>query len=224
MKIINYEGGRVTWLFPIEEFGKLGGVIIHSLVAAIVARYNFQTSPPSLLPEQVNVGMKFGLGQFKFKGELVHIGEFGIYSDGIAAGAAKTDRAEAFLEDMVAWLQREFDFRNITTPIKKISSSNLVFEFDFPIEKVLNPKQQLSSIVSKALGEMHGINRVAVLTRLDFQLDRPIEERTNNPIRFTLELRNGAAPGQNRYFSSAPISTDEHEAALIEIEASLANL
>jgi hypothetical protein len=127
MNIINYETGRVTWLFPIEEFGRLGGTLAQPLVTAIAERYRFEQLPKSLLPADINKeGIKFVFGQFEFEGRLTHIGEFTIYNDGVAAVSNMTERSEAFLVDVVDWLQNKFEFRPIISPIKKINLSTLI--------------------------------------------------------------------------------------------------
>jgi hypothetical protein len=222
MKVITYEGGRVTWLFPIEEFGRLGGTLAQTLVSAVAERYRFEQMPPSLLPEEMNKsGLKFVLGQFEFRGRTVHIGEFAVYNDGLAASSHSTELSEAFLVDVVAWLQNDFEFRQITTPIKKINLSSMVVEFECSLSAALNEQTRIAETLTSHLNSDKKAPRPAVLTRLDFQLDRSELERNDQPIRFVIEQRANSWPAQNRYYSSAPVSTSQHETALMEIESGL---
>lgn len=222
MKIISYEAGRVTWLFPVEEFGPLAGILAQQLVMAIRDRYHFEKIPPSLLPEILNQnGLRFDFGMFGFEGTVVHMNEFTVFSDGIVAAAKTTECAEAFLIDIVTWLQETFGFRQITTPIKKINLSVLVVEFDSPLSQALPRQSRLPEIVAERLWSEDRVDpRKAVLVRMDFQLDRPISERTIQPppVRLVIEQRGGTVAEQRRYYSSAPIATAEHVAALEEID------
>jgi len=227
MKIISYEAGRVTWLFPVEEFGPLAGVLAQQLVMAIKDRYHFERIPPSLLPETLNQsGLRFDLGMFGFEGAAVHVNEFTAFSDGIVAASKTTERAEAFLVDIVTWLQETLGFRQITTPIKKINLSILVAEFDSPLSQALPSQSTIPGIVAERLwSEDRTDSKKAALVRMDFQLDRPISDRTiqTPPVRLVIEQRSGTVAGQRRYYSSAPITTAEHETALQEIDDALSS-
>ncbi|WP_338688968.1 hypothetical protein V5279_25200 [Bradyrhizobium sp. 26S5] len=224
MKIITYESGRVTWLFPVEEFAPLGGILAQQLVIAIKERYNFERIPSSLVAEAVSKnGLKFESGIFQHDGQLINIVEFTAFSDGFVAVTNLTERSEAFLADLVTWLQETFKFRPISTPIQRINLSTLAVEFDAPLSAALKPNLGLEGLVAGEFKKISGSDVKVVLGRMDFLVERPMSERALPIIlpRLVLDLRAGTVPEQQRYYSSAPLTTFDHIAALGAIEAKL---
>lgn len=224
MKIISYETGRVTWLFPIEEFSPLGGALAQQLISAIAKRYAFERVPTSLTAESISQnGLKFESGIFDYQGNLVNLGEFIAYSDGIVASTNMTERSEAFLDDIVTWLQSTMNFRPIETPVQKMNLSVLSVELDAPLSSALKPELPLEALAANWL-KTERTNVSAVLGRMDFLIERPMSERTlqTPPPRLVIEQRVSTVPEQLRFFSSAPITTKHHVEALEEINKALA--
>lgn len=224
MKIISFVNGRTTWLFPVEEFTPAGGANGKEIVARIAAKYNFSHPPENPTREEVEKnGLKFAGGQFKFEEELVSIDEFIAYNDGIVASANTTERTEAFLKDISNFLRKEFAFREITTAIKTINLSTVVVEFEKPLSAVMAGYQAIMEAISNHLNALDDTNFPVELARMDFILNRDPEFRPANQSRFMIEKRANTSNAQNRYFSSAPVTTKGHLEILEKMEAVIAN-
>src|ERR1700756_3928637 len=131
MKIISFETARVTWLFPLEEFGPPAGADSPSILSLIAERYGFTIVPTiTTRADLEKKGLVFGMWHFQRGDETFVVTDFAIYTDGLAAVAQKSEWAEAFLEDVTAWVKNDFGFREISTGIRKLYSSAIVVDFE----------------------------------------------------------------------------------------------
>jgi hypothetical protein len=220
VKVISYDTGRVTWLFPTEEFLPLGSGDGRAIIEQVAEKYEFSHPPQNPSREEVEKnGLKFGGGRFVFDGKLFVINEFVAYNDGIVAVAPATEPATAFLEDIVEFLKEAFQFRSPITPIKKVSVSNVIIEFDGPINSMLAEHEAFTNLISGYLNANEGTSFPAKLSRLDFTQDRGASEKPVSLPKWTLEARANVPISQNRYFSSAAIPTKQHLQMIQEIEA-----
>lgn len=219
MKIISYDSGRVTWLFPTEEFLPLGSGDGRAIIEQVTAKYEFSHPPKNPTREEVDKnGLRFGSGRFAFEGTSFHINEFIAYNDGIVAVSAATEPAMAFLEDLVQFLKDAFSFRAPITPIKKINVSNIIVEFDDSINSMLAEHELISHVISGNLNSNEGTTFPARLSRVDFTLDKGPNEKPGSLPKWTLEARANVPISQNRYFSSAAVSTRQHLKMIEEVE------
>jgi hypothetical protein len=219
MKLINVDLGRVTWLFPVEEIIPLGGAEGPNIVQAIASKYVFTQSPSNPTREDIDKnGLKFLAGQFEFKKKRTNISEFVVFNDGIVASSASTEAADAFLEDVYAFLRSEFQFREIVSTVKRVYVSNLVVELGPSLSSALGSYQQIAKLVAEKLNEVDGRQYPVELARIDFALNKDPEFRPPNIPRLTIEKRAHAPFSQHRYFSTAPMSTRDHLTILEQLE------
>lgn len=62
MEIVSFDTGRVTWLFPTEEFIPLGGADGMFIIHKIAERYEFRNPPGNPTREEIDKnGLKFFL-------------------------------------------------------------------------------------------------------------------------------------------------------------------
>ena len=148
MNIVALESGRTTWLFPVEEIIPLGGADGPKIIAAISSRYKFTHPPANPTREDIDKnGLKFAGGQMLHEGKLANIGEFVVFSDGIVAISSSTELAKSFLQDIFGFLISEFDFREISSDVKRVHISTVVVEFDTSLNQFVQghtAEQQLS--------------------------------------------------------------------------------
>ena len=221
MRVISLESGRVTLLFPFEETVPLGGVDGPVVVNAITEKYNFARPPDLSVPrEELNKnGIKFENGRIDFEGGRVNIGSFTVYSDGIVVEANTTERASAFLDELIPWLRSKFGFRDFTTPTKQYFLSQIVVEFDRPIAKLISGYEKMATAINSELSQIYGqIQGPMDFARLDFEFDRATTGLQTPIPRFILERRAGVSFAQERYFAGAPMQTSRHIAVLESIE------
>jgi hypothetical protein len=171
MEIISLDSGRATWLFPTEEFFSLGGADPMAIVHGVAQRYQFRNAPENLTREEIDKnGLKFSAGIYEFKGKRVGLGDFILYSDGIVAFSNTTEHSDAFLDDLMRYVIREFQFRQPISPIKKMLFSTVTVEFRSGLSTILANQASLMSLVSRHLNAPHGTSHNVEVTRLDFHL------------------------------------------------------
>src|SRR4051794_30439617 len=127
MKVISFDIGRSTWLFPLEEFAPSSGSNSVSIVEHIATKYGFSIVPKiSTRDDMSKNGLHFGMGSFQHDGQHFSVSDFMVYNDGLVAVSEKTEWSDAFLNDVIKWVQTDFGFRSPATGIHKLYSSNLV--------------------------------------------------------------------------------------------------
>lgn len=220
MKIVSYDQGRATLLFPLEEILPLQGLDVPDLMKKIAARYNFQTTPNPITPRDPNTnGIKFAQGLFESSDTLINIQELSIYNDGVLVQSNTTENAQAIIDDLLHWLHSEFGFRYFSSPIQTVYSSQVVVEFEKPLSKLIDAFSSIVAAISRQIGPR--ITEPMDLARIDFELDRLKQTPLTSLPRFIIERRPGTAFDQNRYYSGAPMSTTAHLQVLADIERTL---
>lgn len=222
MKIISYESSRVTILFPLEEVLPLSGVNGPAIFTEIQNRYGFLKAPdPAISREEATkVGYKFGIGQISSHAKINAVAEFSIYTDGIVAEAKTSEIAEAFLEDIIRFLQSDLKFRPFSSKPKRFFYSQMVVEFEKPLAQLLHSFEKISDAISRHLTQQFELYVPMSFARLDFQAEKSLVPEPTP--KFIIERRAGISFDRERYYSSAPMRTADHTAVLQEIESSIA--
>ena len=222
MKIIAYDPARVTLLVPLEEFAPLAGIDVRLLFEQLSARYNFSKAPDLKSSREDNAknGMRFESGQFKFKGESVSVFDVTAFPDGVVVNSSTTDHAEAFLDDAIKWLRNEMGFRKFSSEPRRIFVSQLVIEFDGALALLMPAYENISNSISRQLAAIFQKPAPMGLARIDFEMDRTIASSTQYPL-FTIQRRPGVPFERERYYSGAPMRTQQHIDVLEALEKNL---
>jgi hypothetical protein len=219
MKIISFESARVTRLFPLEEFAPASGANSPSIVNLIAERYGFSIVPTITTREDLNKkGLVFGMGHFQFGGQPLVVTDFAIYTDGLAAVAERSEWAEAFLDDVISWVKTELGFREISSGIRKLYSSSVVVDFESSPSSLVRQFKQIAEFISVRTVTVASDRKQMNFARLDFEIDIRTLAGQAAISKFVLERRAGVGFEQERYFSSAPMTTADHLQTLEEIE------
>jgi len=221
MKVINVAGARSVWLFDINDLNPRGKDIMPELLEWLKDNYHFDKAPTSIeqLDEKTKA-LKFERGRFQIKEEIYITVGLEIYNDGIVAYSNSSTRdSEAFAEDLLSFTAKEFSLPYDPEIIKaKMQTSELIVRLDSPLNN-LNPKL---------------LNFAAKVTSLCGYSDVPQFEVSgigfgNDPVRsrlklagFMVERQNNTEYAQNRFYSKAPVHTDQHEELLMDFEGILA--
>lgn len=222
MNIIAFDAGRATFLFPVEEMTPLEGYDTKYLLDKCRERYQF-SAVPNLLASRAEIekaGLKFETGRFQYKDGIVEIFQFDIYTDGLLAGAKTTEHAEAFLDDLIAWLIQECGFRPVASKMRRVFTSQVVIEFARPISALVPMHKKITDIITRSVAGSFDVQFSAVMSRIDFEF----HDGSGIPRvpKVSIERRAGVSLDQSRYFSSAPLSTSRHIEVLQAIEDSSA--
>jgi hypothetical protein len=216
MKLLAVRMARSIWLVPTYFFNPRG-IFTRPMIEAMKVRYSFLKTPldnPFPKPEE---GYKYENGAFNGKNGSVIITSMTIHNDGIVVDTrSSTDDGDAFLEDAITWGNKEFGLQPYAAlPINKIYASelNVVFE-NAPL--ILNPK--LSKFINDVSSAFVGLGKGNV-DFLGFQLttDTSVSDKTA-PAVFRFEREISTAHSENRYYSLAPTTTDEHIKLLEKLE------
>jgi hypothetical protein len=222
MNVISLENGKSTWLFPTEEILPLGGADGPKIISAIASKYKFTHPPANPTREEIDKsGLKFAGGQLANKSKIANIAEFTVFSDGIIAQSTSTENAEAFLQEIYAFLVSEFAFREITSQVKKIHVSTVVIDFATSLNPFVQGHNAGIDLIGKQLNSIDNTDFPIELARVDFVLNKDPEFRPPNIPRLTIEKRANTQFSQHRYFSIAPIHTEKHLEILERIEREL---
>jgi hypothetical protein len=220
MKIVAYELCRVMMLFPLEEVVPLGGVNDPDVIEKVQERYHFKVGPDLKSEEVAKNGYKFESGYFQFNSATVRIIDFALYRDGIVINGIKTDGMEAFLEDVITYMQKTFLFRDFNTKPRRYFQSQIVVEFERSPEKLIRSIEEITSAISRRLKPIYETEVPMNLARIDFDIDKigMAPQIAAAVQRFIIERRLGIAFDKERYFCAAPMRTEDHVAVLEEIE------
>ena len=211
MKVVAFEAGHLNSLFPVEAFAPLSGLNERQLIGAIGQRYSFGSSPNmSSRAEVQRTGLVFEFGFFATEvGEVtIHLS---IHNDGVVVRANKTEHAEAFLEDMTRWLVSDCGCRKVQT--KSFYLSEIVVDFEKPISNALGNYDKWADLLLSTVSENREARAVAFNSlSMEFVTSAGVIPR------FFIERRIGTTVQDERYFCSAPLTTERHVAVLEEME------
>jgi hypothetical protein len=216
MKLVALEGARILDLVPVEELRPTGGIYLPDFISAISQRYQF-TSGPTNLGEALKQGAKFEHGKFVISDGPVVVKELAIYTDGIICDAFDTRTADLILDDFLAWATETFKLRERISPPHRTYTSAVVVAFETAVEPALGKLAQVCELLSRSLKAAYGWDYHYNLLRFGFSVDpRTIPHLRNTA--FTIERRVNAPYEENRYYSFAPLQTEEHLRVLEQIE------
>ena len=218
MKLLAIQTSSVTNLFIAGNAGQPQNLF--RTANAVIDRYKFQVRPTT--EELVSDKVTFGHGEFGG----VSIGALEVYSDGIIVrNRSTTDIIDAFIEDLLSFLQAETDFAYIESHnIDKTYMSELFVEVSPKVLKVLevfrNPINEISVELSKSGNRSYPMMQPAgfVFSGAD------TAEDANKFLPFRLERRFGTDFDKNIFISSAPVPTSVHLSVLENIERSIAEI
>ncbi|MBZ5627788.1 MAG: hypothetical protein LAO06_02875 [Acidobacteriia bacterium] len=178
--------------------------------------YNFEQAPKSVTDLDESKGWAFKRGTFQMKEEISVNVEVTIYTDGIVANSWSSTRdTDAFIEDAMTSSAKEFGLTFNPQMVRvKSHLSELAVRLD----------QQLSSLSSL-------LNNFAakVTAKCDRQPCPPFElgglsfwaDTSDLALRmapFTIERKADAPFAENRFYTKAPMHTDDHIALIGELE------
>jgi hypothetical protein len=219
MEILAVVLARVTALTNLPEWDPRGKLHIMDFVKGMVERYGFQKFPKTIEEyQQPSTGAVFSLGKM---GNIV-IENYTVYARGVVIDTrSSTDDSERVLKDVTDWL---CGLSGIEPSADRISRRFYLSQVNFRCQKsldVLNPNlpllaARLTEIVS-GYAKQHLDFQT---TGIGFQFDATQGVPYSLPLK--IERLEGAQFSENKYFSAAPLQTDEHIRFLEDFETILA--
>jgi len=210
---------KSTWLFDLNELNPRGKAIFPELLEWLEEEYHFEKAPKSTTDLDDTKALLFSQGSFQVREEIFVGVELRVYTDGLIATTWSSTRdTDAFLSDVLTSAAVEF---------------NLAYEPD-----TVRRKMCLSELHVKCLKELSGMNpklldfAEKIKTLLPGHAQVPFEPAglMIAPVQgvspftiaaFRFERKNGTAPDEHKYYSVAPLHTDDHLDLLNFIEKDL---
>jgi hypothetical protein len=176
--------------------------------------YQFSKAPSSPQDFDNTKALVFTDGSFQSQENTPLSVELRVYGDGFVADTLlSTDASDEFLNQVLRNISKEFGLRYKPENIRRrMYLSELTLKCETPLEDVCPKLREFAGTVSRAL------NRTATFSSVGWWTD---PEHQNTLAQFRFERKFGAAFTDERYFSVAPLRTDDHLKLLKDLEAIL---
>jgi hypothetical protein len=218
MEILAVLLARVTAITNLPEWDPRGKTNRLDFTARMVERYGFQKFPRTFEEySSAATGAVFAEGRM---GDI-NISSYSIFLQGLVVDTrSSTDDSERVLRDITEWF---CTLSGIDASVDRITRKFYLSQLSFCTERALdalNPKlPALASRVSNNVS-VHARQELKFeTTGLSLQIDPQLGTKFSLPLR--IERQEGSLFSENKYFSAAPLPTNEHIAFLEEFESAL---
>jgi len=205
-------------------------VPIFDLVDGLKARYGFRHTPTGqeLINPPVNQPVNFLWGKSQLAGKVITIESLQVQNfAGLATTVSvttrtSTDDSDVVLRDMAQWLSSDF-LVNVRQVFPTNYISQLEFILDRPIAEQLKLLKPLAGFITR-LVRGYGFTACPDFEPSAVYLFFDNSKLTYPPTfatSFLVDRRAGAPYEENRYYSQAPLKTQDHISALYELEKAL---
>lgn len=218
MELLNIITARSVWLFDIRELNPRGKTIMPDLLEWLKDNYSFEKAPASVTDLEKNTqALAFERGQYQVKEEIfVDVG-LKIYNDGLVAETqSSTHDSEAFLEDALESATKEFNLAYKSQMIRtKLYFSELYVQ---SVKNLVGINPRLSEFAAKITHLVPSKPGIPFeFAGFAFWPTQALPHTLLGAFRFERKL--GTLPKENKYYSTAPLHTDDHLTMLNEFES-----
>lgn len=208
---------RIVAFIEVQELNPKGKAYYPDIVAALVKRFNFRVYPTK--PEDFDEakGVQFADGKFADG----TVDKLQIFTHGLIVDTrVSTDVSEKLLRDTLLWAKSEIGLHFEERMIKRKGfGSQLTFESEMKMSQ-LNPVigrigEAISSKVSLTMCQPVTYEPTGILLNLDQSMSKLM------PGTFSIERRADVPFSEKKYFSNAPLATQDHIDLLKDFETTL---
>lgn len=206
---------RTLWFVDLHELNPRGRSLYPEVIEALQAKYEFQKVPESASDLTKEGGLELSIGSFEARpGEFIDV-TFTVYNDGLTADTrSSTADSEAFLRDALEFVSSG-NFGVVYEP-------GMVHRKAHLSEIIVHTNKSLGSINSKLAGFEQRLDEISGGTLPPFRLAgitfRSDQTAPAPASPFSFERRVNVPFSDNRYYSAAPFSTEDHLALLRDFE------
>ena len=214
MKLLSVNLARSIWFFPLAELNPRGRHL-YQVYLSIIEKYRFTNYPATISEVDFQEGLKIQNGVFERTDKEPVSVSLTIYNEGLLAETrSSTADTDAFLEDLLNWLARDFNLSYEPGMVRaKIYVSELYIRMDHEL-KTLNPR--LEEFSKELSSKVPGYGEISLeVSGISFWTD---PNKIGRATPFRLERHEGMPFKENRYYSMAPLSTELHREMLEEFE------
>jgi hypothetical protein len=217
MKLLNIITARTVWLFDALELNPYGRKYEPNIFNWAQSKYKFEKVPESILDTDESKALVFSRGNFKVNDELSISIDMKVFNDGIIADSRSSTRhTDAFIDQVLRSLASDYKLNYYPEIIRhKIHLS----EVNIWSEKRLDGiHKNLRGFADKISSLISGSPKAPIeIAAVIFSPLPTIQNVQLSP--FTFERKSGTLPEENKYYSRAPLHTDDHINLLNEFEA-----
>ena len=216
MHLLAVSLARVTVFTDIYEWSPQNRISFREFVQAFVERYGFVKFPQTIEEFDLQKGVVFQFGMLGNQS----IDSVTMFTKGVVIDTrSSTDDGERFIVDASEWAEQLFGTEHSPDRIRRKSFlSELSFYsdtvFDLWSQRLKRLTDRLGEVVSHHAGEPQTFYPYGFL----FGADPPTRLGT---LGLRIERLQGNPFWENKYFSSAPIPTNEHLSFLADFESIL---
>jgi hypothetical protein len=219
MKLLHVKQARAVWLFDVNDLNPKGEAFVDELIDFIKERYSFATVPDykdvaqkAGTPQATS--LRFQRGQFHSDSGPLEIVFLEVHSDGVVVETiASTEESEHILADLLVSAAETFELAYDPTIVRsRLYISSVIVSMNIDWAKVNPALTTFAENASRALDS--GTVRQFRPAGLQFWTD-PNDAGTHRT--FTLVPQIGRALSEQRYFSEAPLRTEDHLRLLGEL-------
>ena len=218
MNLLSVNLARSIWLGPMLDLNPRGASLSHILFQFLVDTYKFKKYPSPTEIVDLSNGVKFQDGDFNIGNDFPILVNLSLHNDGVIADThSSTNHSDAFLEEIYTRFCELFKMPNYQSVLRKKLHLSQVFVSTNKSLEIINPKlKQVSQYLANTVGQG---DRIFQLGGISFW---PDQQDKFNPAPFTFERTINVPFSENRYYSAAPLQTDQHLELLDKLETILA--
>ncbi len=196
-------------------------IIPLELISAVKQQYQF------LKPDVAasNAPIDFQAGKFEYDGKVTSIEQFVVAYVGNRAtslGAStriSSDASESFLEKVIEWAAREYGL-DTKEVLPRAYFSQVEFVLSKPLSEHFAKLGEMGGAITSFV-QSYGLKDCPLYEFGGFSMHFDLVENDDlkpNPQPFAIERRVGSSYEERKYFSQAPLRTQDHKAILERLE------
>jgi hypothetical protein len=216
MKLLAISLARVTAFTDFFEWDPRHRVSMRDFTQAFVERYGFLKFPQTFEEFDLEKGVTFQLGKMG----TINVDSVTLFTRGVVVDSrSSTDDDERFLVDAAAWVEQLCGVEHSPERLSRMLflselsfTSEAFFDLIHPAFKTV--ASRVAEIVSHHAHEPHRFEPAGIT----FFSEPPARL---GALSFRIERLAGSPYSENKYFSSAPLPTEEHLSLLEMFEVTL---
>jgi hypothetical protein len=232
MKLIHVKQARCVWIFDLQDLNPKGKDVLEDLVDWIKETYSFAVAPDldKVMPPPSkettgnlsSSGLIFQRGRFQAREDsFIEIVSLTLFNDGIVIDTtSSTQEGDQFAADLLSRAAKEFVLAYEPEMIRKrLYVSTLIVRSEISLSTVHPALAAFGERISKALAN-------GVAPQFQFQLaglafwTEPNDSGVHKTFSFMPQA--GKSLAEHRYYSEAPLKTEDHLRLLEDFERLLA--
>jgi len=219
MRIISHMEGTIVIRAMWEELRPVAGAAMPLVLSTLQSRYNFNNVGVSAIAQQAGMFTpNLQIGSMTEGDVSFPINSIEFQPHCLVVVCSTTDNANVFINDMFKFLAESFGFRSPETGRPKRYRSTIVFDpSGVDLDSTMGKwNKVLSFLNDKSAADISPHQTLGVrFASKDFGI---IADGLPTSTPFIVERRVVSPPGENWWFSQAPVDTPTHLAILEKIE------